>query len=78
MTHLLCNYGTGTLSGAMQRLSDVTLTLLVTIACRFDYRGHICMVFEPLGTSLYDFLSKNDYQGALEAQSIRHLRASFN
>jgi hypothetical protein len=25
----------------------------------FDYRGHVCMVFEPLGTSLYDFLSKN-------------------
>ena len=27
-----------------------------------DYRGHICMVFEKLGLSLYDFLRKNHYQ----------------
>ena len=28
----------------------------------FDYRGHICMVFEKLGLSLYDFLRKNSYR----------------
>lgn len=28
----------------------------------FDFRGHICMVFEKLGLSLYDFLRKNHYQ----------------
>ncbi|KAI8462996.1 MAG: kinase-like domain-containing protein [Monoraphidium minutum] len=28
----------------------------------FDYRGHVCMVFEKLGPSLYDFLRRNDYQ----------------
>lgn len=28
----------------------------------FDYRGHICMVFEKLGPSLFDFLRKNRYK----------------
>ena len=28
----------------------------------FDYRGHVCMVFERLGPSLYDFLRKNAYR----------------
>ncbi|MEW5301695.1 MAG: hypothetical protein WDW36_004538 [Sanguina aurantia] len=28
----------------------------------FDYRGHVCMVFEKLGLSLFDFLRKNNYQ----------------
>ncbi|KAL8111565.1 hypothetical protein AgCh_019323 [Apium graveolens] len=28
----------------------------------FDYRNHICIVFEKLGPSLYDFLRKNSYQ----------------
>ncbi|GAA0162529.1 non-receptor serine/threonine protein kinase [Lithospermum erythrorhizon] len=28
----------------------------------FDYRNHICIVFEKLGPSLYDFLRKNYYR----------------
>ncbi|AES72145.1 putative dual-specificity kinase CMGC-CLK family [Medicago truncatula] len=28
----------------------------------FDYRNHICIVFEMLGPSLYDFLRKNSYR----------------
>ncbi|XP_019707989.1 serine/threonine-protein kinase AFC2 isoform X2 [Elaeis guineensis] len=28
----------------------------------FDYRNHICIVFEKLGPSLYDFLRKNGYR----------------
>lgn len=28
----------------------------------FDYRGHVCMVFEKLGPSLYDYLRKNNYR----------------
>ncbi|WOG89176.1 hypothetical protein DCAR_0208412 [Daucus carota subsp. sativus] len=28
----------------------------------FDYRNHVCIVFEKLGPSLYDFLRKNNYQ----------------
>ncbi|CAG9463093.1 unnamed protein product [Pedinophyceae sp. YPF-701] len=29
----------------------------------FDFRGHICMVFERLGPSLFDFIRKNGYKG---------------
>ena len=29
----------------------------------FDYRGHVCMVFERLGPSIYDFLRRNSYRG---------------
>ncbi len=28
----------------------------------FDYRGHVCMVFQRLGPSLFDFLRKNNYR----------------
>ncbi|CAI5961275.1 unnamed protein product [Closterium sp. NIES-65] len=28
----------------------------------FDYRDHVCIVFEKLGPSLYDFLRKNSYR----------------
>ena len=28
----------------------------------FEYRSHVCMVFERLGLSLYDFLRKNSYK----------------
>ncbi|KAK9804159.1 hypothetical protein WJX73_006474 [Symbiochloris irregularis] len=28
----------------------------------FEYRHHVCMVFEKLGLSLYDFLRKNSYK----------------
>lgn len=28
----------------------------------FDYRGHVCMVFEKCGLSLFDFLRKNHYK----------------
>ncbi|KAF5836199.1 kinase-like domain-containing protein [Dunaliella salina] len=28
----------------------------------FDYRGHVCMVFEKLGPSLFDFMRKNEYR----------------
>mmetsp|Transcript_10820 Transcript_10820/g.32467 ORF Transcript_10820/g.32467 Transcript_10820/m.32467 type:complete len:449 (-) Transcript_10820:2900-4246(-) len=34
----------------------------VTLKEWFDYRGHVCMVFERLGLSLYDFLRKNSYR----------------
>ena len=27
----------------------------------FNYRGHVCMSFEKLGLSLYDFLRRNSY-----------------
>ena len=36
----------------------------------FEYRGHVCMVFERLGLSLYDFLRKNSYRYALIRRCI--------
>ena len=27
----------------------------------FEWKGHMCMVFEPLGPSLYDYLKANNY-----------------
>ncbi|CAL4962898.1 unnamed protein product [Urochloa decumbens] len=37
-------------------------SLCVQIQRWFDYRNHICIVFEKLGPSLYDFLKRNRYQ----------------
>jgi dual-specificity kinase len=28
----------------------------------FEYRGHVCIVFEKLGVSLYDFMHKNAFR----------------
>ncbi|KAF9607726.1 hypothetical protein IFM89_039217 [Coptis chinensis] len=41
---------------------DVGGTRCVQIQNWFDYRNHICIVFEKLGPSLYDFLRKNSYR----------------
>ncbi|KAG5379588.1 hypothetical protein IGI04_027430 [Brassica rapa subsp. trilocularis] len=48
----------------LQRLSrhDVGGSRCVQIRNWFDYRNHICIVFEKLGPSLYDFLRKNSYR----------------
>ncbi|CAL9749550.1 unnamed protein product [Musa acuminata subsp. burmannicoides] len=41
---------------------DKNGSLCVQIRNWFDYRNHICIVFEKLGPSLYDFLRKNNYR----------------
>ncbi|KAJ6316398.1 hypothetical protein OIU78_019647 [Salix suchowensis] len=48
----------------LQRLArhDIGSTRCVQIRNWFDYRNHICIVFEKLGPSLYDFLRKNSYR----------------
>ncbi|KAG0463749.1 hypothetical protein HPP92_019818 [Vanilla planifolia] len=48
----------------LQRLAkhDVDGSRCVQIRNWFDYRNHICIVFEKLGPSLYDFLRKNSYR----------------
>ncbi|KAL7177573.1 hypothetical protein ACSBR2_030850 [Camellia fascicularis] len=48
----------------LQKLSrhDIGGTRCVQIRNWFDYRNHICIVFEKLGPSLYDFLCKNSYR----------------
>ncbi|KAB5519757.1 hypothetical protein DKX38_024093 [Salix brachista] len=48
----------------LQRLArhDIGSARCVQIRNWFDYRNHICIVFEKLGPSLYDFLRKNSYR----------------
>ncbi|KAI3865766.1 hypothetical protein MKX03_025512 [Papaver bracteatum] len=48
----------------LQKLArhDVGGARCVQIRNWFDYRNHICIVFEKLGPSLYDFLRKNSYR----------------
>ncbi|KAJ3703276.1 hypothetical protein LUZ61_006981 [Rhynchospora tenuis] len=41
---------------------DTTRSRCVQIRTWFDYRNHICIVFERLGPSLYDFLRRNSYR----------------
>ncbi|KAJ6809320.1 serine/threonine-protein kinase AFC2 isoform X1 [Iris pallida] len=41
---------------------DKNASRCVQIRNWFDYRNHICIVFEKLGPSLYDFLRKNNYR----------------
>ncbi|CAL0326824.1 unnamed protein product [Lupinus luteus] len=41
---------------------DINGARCVQIRNWFDYRNHICIVFEKLGPSLYDFLRKNSYR----------------
>lgn len=47
----------------LQKLAkhDIGGMRCVQIRNWFDYRNHICIVFEKLGPSLYDFLRKNSY-----------------
>ncbi|XP_078429451.1 serine/threonine-protein kinase AFC1 isoform X2 [Wolffia australiana] len=48
----------------LQKLAkhDVFASRCVQIRNWFDYRNHICIVFEKLGPSLYDFLRKNSFR----------------
>ncbi|KAK4419119.1 Serine/threonine-protein kinase AFC1 [Sesamum alatum] len=48
----------------LQKLArhDICGIRCVQIRNWFDYRNHICIVFEKLGPSLYDFLRKNSYR----------------
>ena len=34
----------------------------VQLRRHFEFRGHVCMVFDKLGLSLYDFLRRNHYR----------------
>ncbi|KAJ4462618.1 putative Serine/threonine-protein kinase AFC2 [Paratrimastix pyriformis] len=36
---------------------------VVHLIDHFEFEGHVCMVFEELGPSLYDWLRKNHYRG---------------
>jgi serine/threonine protein kinase len=38
-------------------------SLCVKMSKWFEWRGHFCMVFERLGSSLYEYIKANDYAG---------------
>nr|CAD7408106.1 unnamed protein product [Timema poppensis] len=38
----------------------------------FDYRGHMCLAFEMLGLSVFDFLKDNNYQ-PYPLEAVRHI-----
>lgn len=58
----------------LQRLAkhDPGGSRCVQIRNWFDYRNHICIVFEKLGPSLYDFLRKNSYR-SFQIDLVREL-----
>mmetsp|Transcript_14541 Transcript_14541/g.23935 ORF Transcript_14541/g.23935 Transcript_14541/m.23935 type:complete len:452 (+) Transcript_14541:324-1679(+) len=47
---------------AVQKSDPVGKFNCIKMETWFDYRGHICMVFEKCGLSLFDFLRKNHYK----------------
>jgi dual specificity protein kinase CLK2/3 len=38
----------------------------------FDYHGHMCIAFEQLGLSVFDFLKENNYVG-YPLEQTRHI-----
>ncbi|CAL8081161.1 unnamed protein product [Calicophoron daubneyi] len=47
-------------------------TLCVALLDWFDYHGHICLAFEILGLSVFDFLKDNNYVG-YPMEHVRHI-----
>ncbi|KAK3238148.1 Serine/threonine-protein kinase afc2 [Cymbomonas tetramitiformis] len=47
---------------ATAKADEIGLWHCVALKEWFSYHGHVCMVFEKLGLSLYDFLRKNHYR----------------
>ncbi|KAH8856607.1 Serine/threonine-protein kinase Doa [Schistosoma japonicum] len=46
--------------------------LCVTLLDWFDYHGHICLAFDILGLSVFDFLKENNYVG-YPMEHVRHI-----
>lgn len=42
-------------------LSFVFFSLCVALLDSFDYYGHMCIAFDMLGLSVFDFLKENNY-----------------
>ena len=50
-------------------------SLQILIHAQFDYRGHVCMVFDKLGPSLFDFIKRNHYKvQTTQKQENKHNR----
>jgi len=55
----------------IQRHDPQKLKPCIQLLSWFDFRNHVCMIFERYGLSLYDFLKKNYYHG-FRLEHIRH------
>lgn len=65
------------LQGWPQVSQKLTVTLSLSRSCVqildwFDYHGHICISFELLGLSTYDFLKENNFQ-PFPIKQIKHM-----
>lgn len=47
-------------------------SLCVKMLTWFDYHGHVCIAFEMLGLSVFDFLKDNNYQ-PYPLDQVRHM-----
>jgi len=50
---------------------------IIQLRSWFEHKGHICMVFEIYGLSLYDFLKKNKYRGFVLEQTRSFAKQIF-
>ncbi|XP_015786680.1 serine/threonine-protein kinase Doa isoform X3 [Tetranychus urticae] len=55
-----------------QSNGDSSQSLCVKMLDWFDYHGHICIAFEMLGLSVFDFLKDNNYQ-PYPIDQVRHI-----
>ena len=46
----------------LQRYDPDNKQPIVRLLSWFNFRGHVCMVFEKLGSSLFDLLQRNHYR----------------
>lgn len=58
-------------AGYPNELSEIGRKLCVQMLDWFDYHGHICILFEMLGRSVFDFMKMNNYQ----PYPFEHVRA---
>ncbi|XP_077284646.1 CDC like kinase darkener of apricot isoform X2 [Arctopsyche grandis] len=59
----------------LEKLADLDpdcKNLCVKMLDWFEYHGHMCIAFEMLGRSVFDFLKDNDYQG-YPIEHVRHI-----
>lgn len=49
-------------SGDLNNISEAGRRLCVQMLDWFDYHGHICILFEMLGRSVFDFMKMNQFQ----------------
>ncbi|XP_050304705.1 serine/threonine-protein kinase Doa isoform X4 [Anthonomus grandis grandis] len=59
----------------LEKLSDKdpdSMHLCVKMLDWFDYHGHMCIAFEMLGLSVFDFLKDNNYQ-PYPLEQVRHI-----